>query len=72
MTMVTESCIHDSIFPSNSNAFASELLENIDELFYGTTCIVIYVTRPNLQQHKSVLSVSKGLIIITLSYVYTL
>ena len=49
-----------SICSSNSEANASELLENIEEMFLGTTCMVMSVTILNHPPpHNNILFVAK-------------
>ena len=56
------------LFFSNSEAHASELLVNIEEMFLGTTGIVICLARLNLQLHNNVLPVAKRLNMIEFIY----
>ena len=49
------------ISSNNAEAFASELLENLEELFLSTTCIVMCLTCGNLKLHSNVLPVEKEL-----------
>ena len=47
-----------SRFSRNSEADASELLENIEDIFLGTICTVVSSACSNIQLHN----VAKGLI----------
>ena len=48
-----------SRFSINFEAFASELLEDFDEMFFFTTYIVIRLPCPHFQPHTSVQSVAE-------------
>ena len=49
-------------FSSNSEAFTSELLKNLEKRFFCIGCIVIFSSVSKLQLHNSVWPVAKGLI----------
>ena len=50
-----------SRFPSNSEPFASESLQNLEQMFpIGTAVLLIYLTGLNLKPHSGVLPVVKG------------
>ena len=52
-----------SRFSSNSEAYVSELLENLEKCFLCTTCKVMYLTNLRFQPHIGVVSVAKGSVV---------
>ena len=64
---MTNSCVHDlyyqqreNIYSINYESFASELLENLEEMF-PRNYIAISLDRSNTRPHNSMLPVAKGL-----------